>query len=107
MARVTAQVKRRAGADLFAPASHVVDEVLINNINDATVPSLPKPSSLARTANRTRKKQRPKDPTDLDFIIEHHTIPEGKYEGTLYNFCRQCCGTRRQLLVSSCLTFLL
>ena len=61
---------------MFKPASAIVDEVFLDNIDDRPCPSLPKPANLARAANRLRQCQRPNDPTDLEFVLQEH-IPAG------------------------------
>ena len=70
-------VKQKATEDLFKPASAIVDEVFLDNIDDRPCPSLPKPANLARAANRLRQRQRPNDPTNLEFVLQEEHIPGG------------------------------
>ncbi len=64
-------------ANLFRPASAIVNEVLLQELGDAPCPSLPKPVNLVRAANYLRKQIRPTDPTDLTFDLEEQHIPDG------------------------------
>ena len=73
--KIMAQLKKEAVANLFKPASAIVNEVLLEEITDAPCPSLPNPTNLARAANYLRKQLRPMDPTDLDFDLDEHHIP--------------------------------
>ena len=70
-------VKQKATEDLFKPASAIVDEVFLDNIDDRPCPSLPKPANVVRAANRLRQRQRPNDPTDLEFVLQEEHIPAG------------------------------
>lgn len=74
-ARITEKVKARALANIFKPASAIVEDVLLEDLQDVPCPSLPKPEYIARAANRRRQRLRPKDPTDLDFEIAEDNIP--------------------------------
>ena len=59
-AKLTAAIKRKATDDLFRPASTIVDEVLLEDMGtNAALPTLPKPETLARAANRCRQARRP------------------------------------------------
>lgn len=62
--------------DYFKSAGTIADEVLVAHVTDAPCPAIPKICNLARQANRTRQKFRPKDPSDLDFEIDQHHIPQ-------------------------------
>ena len=77
---VVRQMKVKAADKLFEPAGHIVDDVLVHNIDGVPVPSLPQQRSLVRTDNRLRQKDRPKEPTDIDFDLRYEAIPEGKYK---------------------------
>ena len=46
---------------------------------------MPSVSSLQRTANRVREKQRPDEPRDKKFHLEEEFIPEG--ENSCFIFC--------------------
>ena len=46
-------------------------------MGDQPCPALPKPEFLARTANRLRQSQRPKDPVTLNFELQEEHIPTG------------------------------
>ena len=50
--KISVSVKQKATEDLFKPASAIVDEVFLDNLDDRPCPSLPKPANLARAANR-------------------------------------------------------
>ena len=76
-AKISVSVKQKATEDLFKPASAIVDEVFLDSIDDRPCPSLPKPANLARAANRLRQRQRPNDPTDLEFVLQEEHIPAG------------------------------
>ena len=76
-AKLTAAIKRKATDDLFRPASAIVDEVLLEDMGtNAALPTLPKPETLARAANRCRQARRPPEPTDLEFVIDKSSLPE-------------------------------
>ena len=76
-ASITAKVKARAVADIFRPASAIVEEVLLEDMEDVPCPCLPRPEYIARAANRHRQRLRPKEPTDLNFDLDEENIPEG------------------------------
>ena len=76
-AAITATVKAKAAADIFRPASAIVEEVLLDQMTDGPCSSLPRPEYIARAANRKRQQLRPKDPLDLDFELEEGHIPDG------------------------------
>ena len=87
---VTSQVKRAALDQPFKPASHIVSGVLVNNVTDVPASSLPKASSLARTADRVRQRQLPQDPVDLNFVLLHDAVPQSKSNrGILLNALTQ------------------
>ncbi|XP_063077820.1 uncharacterized protein LOC134467811 [Engraulis encrasicolus] len=58
-AKVAARVKREAASDLSKPAAAIVQEVLLQELSDATCPAISKPGALARAANRHRQNLRP------------------------------------------------
>ena len=74
--KVTASVKQKAVGDIFKPAPAIVDDVLVQQLNNAPCEGLPKPESIARTANRCRQKLRPADPTDLNFTVNSDYLPD-------------------------------
>ena len=76
-ATISAKVKAIATKNIFQPASSIVEEILLQELNDAPCPSLPKPEYIARTANQFRQRPRPKDPTDLAFELEHDHLLAG------------------------------
>ncbi|KAL9977378.1 hypothetical protein ACROYT_G014771 [Oculina patagonica] len=50
-ARITAKGKKEAVANIFKPASTIVNEVLLQELTDAPCPGLPKPVYLIKAAN--------------------------------------------------------
>ena len=55
-ATITAKVKAKAVADVFRPASAIVEEVLLDEIQDVPCPCLPKPEYMYHS--NCRKDQR-------------------------------------------------
>ena len=49
-----ASVKANAMEHLFRPAGEIVSEVLREGVDDRPIPKLPKPSCMARTANKKK-----------------------------------------------------
>ena len=82
-ATITSKVKAKAVADIFRPASAIVEEVLLEEMEDVPCPSLPRPEYIARAANRRRQQLRPTDPTDLDFVLDESHIPNGFLRGDI------------------------
>ena len=74
-AQITLKVKARAVADVFKPASAIVEDVLLEDLKDIPCPSLPRPENIARAANRRRQRLRPKDPQDLEFELATDYMP--------------------------------
>ena len=72
--RLQRDVKSKALADVFRPASSIVNEVM-TNVTDPTRPGLSNPSNLTRMANRNREKLRPADPKDLNFTVDMSYVP--------------------------------
>ena len=88
--KVQRDVKERAAADLISSAARIVDDVLIDRLDEAPAPAVPKPVNLARQANRRRQKDRPIEPTNLDFIVnEEHIEPDD-----WVRMCREVTKTR-------------
>ena len=73
--KITYKVKARAVADVFKPASAMVEDVLLEDLNDVPCSSLPRPENIARAANCRRQRLRPKDPQDLEFELATDHIP--------------------------------
>ena len=74
-AKVQLDVKERAAADLISSAARIVDDV-IDRLDEAPAPAVPKSVNLARQANRRRQKDRPVEPTNLDLIVNEEHIPD-------------------------------
>ena len=74
-AKITSKVKARAVADVFKPASAIVEDVLLEDFDDVPCPSLPRSENIGRAANRHRQRLRPKDPQDLEFELATDRIP--------------------------------
>ena len=65
--------------NVFTSSNKVVSDVLHEEVaEDEPVPFMPSVSSLQRTANRVREKQRPDEPRDKKFHLEEEYIPEGE-----------------------------
>lgn len=94
-AKLTAAIKRKATDNLFRPASAIVEEVLLEDMGTAPLPTLPRPEHLARTANRCRQARRPQEPVDLDFTVDETGIPDGFLRADI-----ETCG-RRHLIFAS------
>jgi hypothetical protein len=94
-AKIAVTVKQKATDDLFKPASAIVDEVFLDEIDDRPCPSLPKPANLARAANRLRQRLRPDDPADLKFVLQMEHIPDGFLQKNI------CVRERRHLLFAT------
>ena len=58
---------------MFSFSFHL--QVLLDELNSAPCDALPKPSYIARRANRLRQRQRPEDPVDLDFVLDDNHLP--------------------------------
>ena len=74
-AQITSKVKARAVADVFKPASAIVEDVLLEDLEDVPCPSLSRQENIARAANRRRQRLRPKDPQDLEFELATDYMP--------------------------------
>ncbi|KAK6185836.1 hypothetical protein SNE40_007982 [Patella caerulea] len=66
--KIQAELKENAVLDLFEPAQNIVDNILEEH-GDTREPESSRPgyANLLRNCNRIRQKDRPDDPTDLDF----------------------------------------
>ena len=74
-AKVISSIRAKAADNLYKAASTIVNEVLLENVDNAPCPSLSKQINLARTANCFHQRNRPKDPVDLNFEISEDNIP--------------------------------
>ena len=75
MATVKTHVRQQAGANVFEPATNIVDRVLENVDPSRPLAALPSVTNLARAANYHRRCRRPADPTRLDFVLDTTAIP--------------------------------
>ncbi|PFX12765.1 hypothetical protein AWC38_SpisGene23227 [Stylophora pistillata] len=82
-ARIIAKTKKEAVANLFKPASEVVNEVLMEELTEDPCPSLPRPINLAKAANHLRQRLRPTDPVDLEFESQPEHIPQNFLRGDI------------------------
>jgi MULE transposase domain len=73
---VKVAVREQAAANLFEPASSVVDRIVERVDIDRPLQHMPSTANLARAANHCRRRQRPDDPQDLTFILDMTNIPE-------------------------------
>ena len=81
---ITSRVKAKAVADIFRPASAIV-EVLLEEMEDVPCPSFPRPEYITRAANRRCQQLHLADPTDLDFDLDESHIPDGFLRGDISN----------------------
>ena len=51
-------------------------QVLLDELKSNPCNALPKPSYIARRANRLRQRHRPEDPVDLDFVLDETHLHE-------------------------------
>ncbi|XP_035663387.1 uncharacterized protein LOC118407075 [Branchiostoma floridae] len=94
--KIQAEVRAKAVADVFKSAHSIVQETMLSSVDEeAPNPQLPKISNLIRMANRNREKLRPKDPTTMDFELNHDYVPAGFLRGDVW------CGERRHLVFAS------
>ena len=75
VARIATAVKTRAKEDIFKPAGEIINALLLEEVTEEPLPSLPRPEYLARAANRAQQAQRPADPQDLN-LAESRIPPE-------------------------------
>ena len=94
--RVKATVKKKAADDIFTSATAIVHKVLLQDGNNQTCPSLPKPDYLARQVNWHKQKVRPAEPTDLVSEIDEQFVPEAFYRGSVI-----AVGDKKHLLFAS------
>ena len=73
--QITSKVKGRAVADVFKPASTIVNDIRLEDLEGVLCPSLPRPENIARAANRRCLRLRPKEPQDLEFELATDHIP--------------------------------
>ncbi|KAJ7389789.1 hypothetical protein OS493_029212 [Desmophyllum pertusum] len=62
-ATIVSRMRKEAEREMFKPASAIVNQLLLEELQDAPCPGLPKPAHLARTANRLRQKLRTQRPS--------------------------------------------
>ena len=74
-ARITARAKKEAMADIFKPATAIVNEVLLEELTDEPCPSLPKLINLVKAAHHLWQRHRPSDHVDLEFELQTQLIP--------------------------------
>lgn len=74
-AKVVADVCQNA-ANHFLSAACIDEEVLLQQLDEASCLALAKPANLARQVNYRRQRTRPKELTDLDFEIDLDHIPD-------------------------------
>jgi hypothetical protein len=69
-------------------------------ISNEPITALPKPSHIARAANRLRQNLRPEDPEDLDFKLDEDCIPPNflKDDVRASNKCHLIFATDAQLV---------
>ena len=60
----------------FTPASHIIRDVMKDDIGPAQCEALPPIESVIRSVNDYRKNGRPKDPTTKDFDLKVEAIPD-------------------------------
>ena len=75
----------------FTSAASIIDRVILSQKDND--PCILKPSNLARQANRKRQKQRPNNPTEIDFNLDH--IPSDFFLADISN------NDRRHLLFAT------
>ena len=75
--RITSSVKEKAMKDFYQPAGMIVQEVLLEQLDSAPCPAMPKEANLIRQVNRRRQKSRPVEPNDLEFELNPEHIPGG------------------------------
>ena len=73
-ARITARAKKEAMADIFKPATAIVNEVLLEELTDEPCPSLPKLINLVKAADHLWQRHRPSDHMDLEFELQTQLI---------------------------------
>ena len=66
-AKFVSRMRKEAEVKFVTPASAFINEVLLQELPDASCPGLPKPAHLARNVNRLRQILRPMEPLDLKF----------------------------------------
>ena len=93
--KVRADIKKMAAADHFRSAAVIAEEVLASQMTEEPLPTLPSVENLALCANRYRKKMRPPEPKDLEFVVDESYIPEEFYRGDVK------VGNRRHLIFAT------
>ena len=70
-------------SNFFTSAASIVDRVILSQEDND--PCILKHSNLARQANRKRQKQRPNNPTEIDFNLEDDHIPSDFFLADISN----------------------
>ncbi|XP_064636946.1 uncharacterized protein LOC135493499 [Lineus longissimus] len=83
VSKITASMKEKAAENVYKSASAIVTEVLLEHVNSGPCPSLPKMSCLTRATNRFRQKNRPQDPTDLEFELQEDRVAENFFKADI------------------------
>ncbi|XP_077863518.1 uncharacterized protein LOC144347426, partial [Saccoglossus kowalevskii] len=74
--QVTKKVHQKAKENIFQSAPAIIEEVMLAELRpEDPASSRPNPSNLARSSNYQRQKERPAEPTDLDFELDVNWIP--------------------------------
>ena len=63
----------------FESAAQIVDDVMLDRVGPEQLtlhPTLPPPVLLAEQANRKRRKIRPQEPTDLNFVVDPEYVAD-------------------------------
>ena len=92
-AKVSREGKDVAMSNFFTSAASIVDRVILSQEDND--PCILKPSNLARQGNRKRQKQRPNNPTEIDFNLEDDHIPSDFFLADISN------NDRRHLLFAT------
>ena len=74
-------MKAKGNEDKFKSAPAILTQVLLENASPTRpLTSMPKVTNLVRNLNRFRQKNRPSDPTNLDFELAYEHIPDGFFQ---------------------------
>ena len=76
-ATVRVVIKQKALADVFHPATSIVEEACVDHVKQQACPALPSIVSNAWTVNRARQSARPQEPINVDFQICYKFMNEG------------------------------
>ncbi|XP_071962605.1 uncharacterized protein [Antedon mediterranea] len=93
---VVSDIKRKASQEMCTPVIDIVRQTLSEYVEAGTLSVLPSEGALKRQAKRFRLNcQKPEEPTDLDFTLANHAIPEGFLRADIVR------GKQRHLLFAS------